>query len=199
MSRRRLPRCPSSQRHERSLPLSSHLQLLRLTQPHRCRFNTRTMYMLEKSFTFEASHTLAHHDGKCAHLHGHSYSVSLELSGPSLQKRGPGTNMLCDFAHISAAVKPVLQKHLDHQHLNDSLDTDSPTAEFIARWLYERLCPKLPLLDAVTVKETATAAATYRPRRAKEFCDCDCHDTCGSAKQVENGNGYPRSNGLGRD
>lgn len=98
--------------------------------------------------------------------------------------------MLCDFTHISAAFKPVLQKYLDHRHLNDSLDTDSPTAEFIARWIYERMLPTLPLLDAVTVKETATSIAMYRPTRSKRHCDCYCHEHCGkpTIKMVENGN-----------
>lgn len=159
------------------------------------------MYVLQKTFNFEASHQLLHHDGKCAGLHGHSYTVVLELSGPSVQKRGPGTNMLCDFTHISAAVKPLVQKYLDHHHLNDSLDTDSPTAEFIARWIFERMLPKLPLLVAVTVKETASSVAIYRPRRTQRQCDCQCHENYGTSTltMAVNGNSDSTSDSLETD
>lgn len=130
------------------------------------------MFQLQKTFTFEASHQLVHHDGKCANVHGHSYSVTIQLSGPSLQKAGPGTNMLTDFKNISDLVKPLLRKYLDHHHLNDTLGTDSPTAEFLAYWTFERLKDDIPLLDAVMVRETASSVAIYRrPRRT-----CACRD-----------------------
>lgn len=132
------------------------------------------MFQLQKSFKFEASHQLSHHDGNCANIHGHSYCVTLELSGSSLQTSGPGTNMLCDFKHISEAMKPLLRNYLDHRHLNDTLKTDSPTAEFVAQWIYKGLQDKLPLLDAVTVRETTSAVAIYRPHRRHFACLCDC-------------------------
>lgn len=133
------------------------------------------MFILQKTFKFEASHQLVHHDGKCRRLHGHSYTLGIELAGEALQKNGPGANMLCDFGQVSKAVKPLLESHLDHYHLNESLDTDSPTAEFIAQWVYERLEKKLPYLEAVMIKETASCAAVYRPRKRRGQCCCDCH------------------------
>lgn len=82
--------------------------------------------------------------------------------------------MLCDFSRISEAMKPLLQNYLDHRHLNDTLKSDSPTAEFVARWIYKRLQGKLPLLDAVMVRETSSAVAIYRPRKPADLCFCDC-------------------------
>lgn len=128
------------------------------------------MYQIQKTFTFEASHKLHHHDGKCAHLHGHSYRVTICLEGPSLQTHGPQTNMLCDFKDISDTVKPLIHKYLDHRHLNDTLGTDSPTAEFIARWIFEKVQTRLPLLERVMVHETASSVAIYSRRRP-----CSCH------------------------
>lgn len=133
-----------------------------------------TMFEIRKSFTFEASHQLTHHDGKCARLHGHSYSLTIELTGPTLKESGPQKNMLADFSLIALPVKKVIASHLDHHHLNDSLQTDSPTAEFIARWLYHHLLPALPLLTAVTVCETATCSATFRPQLGPAPCQCSC-------------------------
>lgn len=121
-------------------------------------------FELRKSFAFEASHVLAQHGGKCARLHGHSYVLTLVLRGVPLHRSGPSKNMLLDFNAISAAAKGVVASHLDHHHLNDSLGTDSPTAEYIARWVFRRLAPRIgPRLAEVELRETATAVVVYRP------------------------------------
>ncbi len=119
------------------------------------------MFKLEKSFRFEASHQLHHHDGKCKRLHGHSWNMSVEIQADSLQADGPQKNMVMDFYDISKAVKPLLENYLDHYHLNDTLKTDSPTTEFIARWVYDKLKPELPGIAAVTVHETCTSLCRY--------------------------------------
>lgn len=121
------------------------------------------MFILTKSYTFEASHQLKYHDGKCANLHGHSYTLVVEICSEKLHESGPQTNMVMDFGVISKVVKRLVASHLDHHHLNDTLNTDSPTAEFIAQWTFNYLKPSLPALTAVTIKETATSSATYRP------------------------------------
>lgn len=104
-----------------------------------------------------------HHDGKCAHLHGHSYTLDIEMSSPSLHTSGPQTNMVTDFSLISKTAKKLIASHLDHRHLNNTMQTDSPTAEFIAQWCFHRLRPSLPNMTAVTIHETASSSATYRP------------------------------------
>lgn len=124
------------------------------------------MYKLEKSYTFEAGHSLCHHDGKCREPHGHSYTLTIEIKSETLQTSGPKKNMLMDFQDVSAIVKPLLKSHLDHHWLNETLDSDSPSAEYIAKWVFDYLQPKLPGLSAVTIAETATAKVTYSPSRA---------------------------------
>ena len=39
-----------------------------------------------KQFSFDASHQLVGHFGKCANLHGHTYKVEVVLTGPKLIK-----------------------------------------------------------------------------------------------------------------
>lgn len=119
------------------------------------------MFTLEKTYTFEAGHSLVHHDGKCRRPHGHSYILTVILSAQDLVDSGPKTNMVCDFDDISAVVKPMIKEFLDHHWLNDTLDTDSPTAEYICRWIYLYLKDKLPLLQSVSLNETATSKVTY--------------------------------------
>lgn len=121
------------------------------------------MFILEKTFKFEAAHVLTHHDGKCARPHGHSYVCTLSFLGDQLQSQGPKQNMLIDFQDISTVVKPMINTYFDHYNLNETLDSDSPTSEFIARWIYNYLSPKLPLLHSVTLKETTSSSVTYKP------------------------------------
>ncbi len=121
------------------------------------------MFTLKKTFKFEAAHVLIHHDGKCARPHGHSYECTLTFKGWTLQKDGPKQNMLIDFQDISAVVKPMINNYFDHYDLNKTLAHDSPTSEFIAKWIFDYLFPKLPLLTAVKLKETASSSVTYTP------------------------------------
>lgn len=128
------------------------------------------MFKVSKTFSFEASHRLVHHDGKCANLHGHSYKLTVVLQHRNLQKKhedlpanrpNPSFNMILDFGDISRVVKPLIEEFLDHRHLNQTLETDSPTAEFIAMWCFNKLKSDLPLLRAVHIKETENTEVVY--------------------------------------
>lgn len=108
---------------------------------------------------FEAAHRLPNvpPDHKCARVHGHSYRVRIDVEGPV----GDESGWVMDFADLRAVVEPV-RLELDHRYLNDIEGLDNPTAEHIARWLWRRLAPELPLLAAVEVRETPNAGCTYR-------------------------------------
>ena len=119
------------------------------------------MFELEKQFSFEAGHSLPFHDGKCASPHGHSYRLTIALRSEGLQTSGPSQGMVRDFCQVSLVVQPMIEEFFDHKWLNETLHTDSPTAEVIARWIFEYVHPKLPELHRVTVFETATSSASY--------------------------------------
>lgn len=68
--------------------------------------------LLRKLFRFEASHVLPKHPGKCSRLHGHSWVLHVETEG----QRNTETGFVMDYADMSAAVKPIVEK-LDHRHL----------------------------------------------------------------------------------
>ncbi len=119
------------------------------------------MFELEKLFRFEAGHTLVHHDGKCAYPHGHSYVIRILLRSSDLSTDGAKRSMVLDFQDISNIVKPMIEKYFDHKWLNETLQTESPTAERIAQWIYEYLKPKIRELYKVTVSETESSSAAY--------------------------------------
>lgn len=121
------------------------------------------MWRIEKEFTFEAAHQLPHHDGKCKRLHGHSFRGRLICEGHELRNQGPKQGMLVDYADLKAAIEPLMREYLDHHFLNETLKLESPTAEEIARWIYDRVKTQLPAITAVAIDETCTSRCEYRP------------------------------------
>lgn len=118
---------------------------------------------LTKSFTFEAAHWLpTFPEGhKCRRLHGHSFRVDVVVVGDVPPQRG----YLVDYGEIKKAVAPV-RAQLDHYLLNEIEGLANPTAEVLAKWIYDKLKPTLPLLAAVRVDETCTTQAEYRGQSA---------------------------------
>ena len=114
---------------------------------------------LIQRFRFEAAHRLPHAPAghKCSRLHGHSFRVKLVCEG----EIDPKTGWLIDFAEIKRVFEPLLER-LDHRYLNEVEGLENPTAENIARWIWTRLKPSLPMLSRITVAETCTAKCEYR-------------------------------------
>lgn len=111
-----------------------------------------------KEFSFESAHRLPNvaADHKCARLHGHSFLVRIEVDGDV----GDDSGWVMDFGDIKTAFKPIL-KQLDHYYLNDIDGLDNPTSENIARWIWTKLKPQLPMLSAVEIRETCTSGCIY--------------------------------------
>ncbi len=115
-----------------------------------------------REFTFEAAHRLPHvpEGHKCQRLHGHSYRVAIHVEGPV----GELTGWVVDFGELKEAFEP-LRRQLDHYYLNEIAGLENPTSENLARWIWERLSPGLPLLSQVTIRETCTTGCAYRGQR----------------------------------
>lgn len=114
---------------------------------------------LAKSFTFEAAHWLpTFPEGhKCRRMHGHSFRVDVVVEGDAPEERG----YLLDYGEIGRAVEP-LRARLDHFLLNEIEGLEIPTSEMLAKWVYDRLKPTLPMLSEVIVHETCTSRCHYR-------------------------------------
>ncbi len=114
---------------------------------------------LEVEFTFAAAHRLPRYDGPCFRMHGHNYRMVVAIEG----EVDPRTGMVADFGHVQAVVQAHVLLHTDHRTLNDLLD--NPTAENIARWVYETRAPQLPGLGEVRLFEIPGCCVTYRGSR----------------------------------
>lgn len=114
---------------------------------------------LSKSFGFEAAHWLpTFSDGhKCRRMHGHSFKVTIVIEG----EVRPEDGYLIDFGDIKKLTTPI-EEALDHRCLNEIEGLENPTSEMIAKWIWDRLHEKLPLLAEIQVSETCTSACTYR-------------------------------------
>jgi len=114
---------------------------------------------LRKTFQFEAAHLLPRlpESHKCRRLHGHSFRAEIAVAGEC----DPDLGWLIDYAEITKRFKPLFEQ-LDHRYLNEVPSQDNPTSENIARWIWDRLKPRLPELTEVVVAETCTARCIYR-------------------------------------
>jgi len=115
---------------------------------------------ITKTFVFDAAHSLPRvpETHKCRRMHGHTYRVVVGLEG----EIDPQMGWVQDYGEVSAAFGPLLEQ-LDHSCLNEVPGLENPTAERLAVWIYERLRDALPQLADITVCETPTSQAVYRP------------------------------------
>ena len=81
---------------------------------------------LTKEFSFDAAHALVNYDGKCRHIHGHSYRLLITIQGaPSDNIDDPKNGMVMDFGLLKTIVNQKIIDIYDHALL---LRTDAPLA-----------------------------------------------------------------------
>ena len=110
-------------------------------------------------FRFEAAHQLPHvpPTHMCARMHGHSYMVRLAIAG----RVDPHAGWVMDYALIVDAFEP-LRAQLDHHCLNEIPGLENPTSEHLAIWIWDRMCPAVPALRSVEVREMLHIGCVYR-------------------------------------
>jgi len=131
------------------------------------------MYAVTKRLEFCYGHRLLDYDGVCRHPHGHNAVVEIEIRSEELDRR----NMVADFTDIKNAMKAWIDRELDHKMIlrrDDPLVAalealgepaylldSNPTAERIARLLFDVSRERGLPVFRVTVWETPTSWATF--------------------------------------
>ena len=131
------------------------------------------MYSVTKRIEFCYGHRLMDYDGVCQHPHGHNAVVEIDIRADTLDAR----NMVADFNDIKRIVKGWIDRELDHKMilrkddpLAEALQTlgepvylleGNPTAERIARLIFDTSREQGLPVSRVTVWETPTSWATY--------------------------------------
>lgn len=144
--------------------------------------------IISKDFTFEASHVLPKHEGKCSRLHGHSWQLTVAVEGPVDKETG----FVVDYAKLKKLVNTWIIDNIDHTHLGCGeaftrqdtefrvnrivVETKSffgltfyPSSENLVIAIGRILLPLIPELShdvrlyEVSLNETCTSKATWRP------------------------------------
>ena len=123
------------------------------------------MFEVSVEHTFAAGHALRNYKGKCENVHGHNYRVQVVVRGEKLD----ATGMLADFVELKRLLRDIAEP-LDHVFLNDleAFRVENPSAENIARYIYEKMAEGLEQANPVRIAEvkvweTDKQSATYRP------------------------------------
>ncbi|MDC1261146.1 6-carboxytetrahydropterin synthase [Polaribacter sp.] len=70
---------------------------------------------ITKQFNFETGHALYGYDGKCKNVHGHSYKLSVTVSGsPITNNSNVKFGMVIDFSDLKKIVKEEIVDIFDH-------------------------------------------------------------------------------------
>ncbi len=132
------------------------------------------MYRVTREITFCYGHRLLNYDGKCRHLHGHNGKAVISLESDELDERG----MVLDFSELKRVVSQWIDENLDHKmllHRDDPMlpvlqakgepvfvMDRNPTAESIARLIFDFTAARGYPVVEVRLWETDSCFATYR-------------------------------------
>lgn len=132
------------------------------------------MFRVTKEIWFCYGHRLLNYHGKCAHLHGHNGKAVITVEAETLDDLG----MVVDFSLLKKTLGTWIDDTLDHTMLLHEDDpvvpvlkkqnerhyvmNVNPTAENIAKLIFDTAKAKgIPVVE-VTLWETENSFATYR-------------------------------------
>jgi len=118
-------------------------------------------YRITVEGDFSSAHELRDYEGKCSSLHGHNWKVQLTVRALRVDERG----ITIDFGQLKRLLAALIGRY-DHVHLNQTppFDKLNPTAENIARTLYQAAKEELPPeveVDRVVIWESDKNRVEY--------------------------------------
>ncbi|MBS2001905.1 MAG: 6-carboxytetrahydropterin synthase QueD [Candidatus Obscuribacterales bacterium] len=131
------------------------------------------MYQVTREIHFCYGHRLLNYSGKCKNLHGHNGVAVITIESEELD----GLGMVIDFSDIKAVVSQWIDDNLDHRMILMEEDPllpllrqqnepvfvmkANPTAENIARLIFDVVAENGFPVTKVTLWETTSCFATY--------------------------------------
>jgi 6-pyruvoyltetrahydropterin/6-carboxytetrahydropterin synthase len=115
------------------------------------------MITVTRRLEFDAAHRILNHESKCKNLHGHRYALEATFAAQDLDDLG----RVIDFGVIRELLGNWIDDNFDHNTILSIKDkslgekiaaetgqkiyylNENPTAENIAKYLLEEICPKI--------------------------------------------------------
>ncbi|KGL59180.1 6-pyruvoyltetrahydropterin/6-carboxytetrahydropterin synthase [Polaribacter sp. Hel1_33_78] len=139
---------------------------------------------ITKQFNFETGHALYGYDGKCKNVHGHSYKLSVTVSGePIKDNTHVKFGMVIDFSDLKKIVNEEIVDVFDHAtvfnqntpHIELAKELQArdhhvilvdyqPTSEMMVIDFAEKIKDRLPnniKLHSIKLQETDTSFAEW--------------------------------------
>lgn len=137
------------------------------------------MYKLKTKASFDSAHFLKDYDGKCSNIHGHRWSVEIEVGAETLESDTQNRGMVIDFSNLKKDLKEIAD-YFDHslimeigslrQATEDALVAENlrivkvdfrPTAENFAKYIYDEMTSRGYKVIEASVYETPNNVASY--------------------------------------
>lgn len=137
------------------------------------------MYKLKTKSNFDSAHFLKDYEGKCSNIHGHRWTVEIEVGAETLESDTQNRGMVVDFSNLKKDLRE-LADHFDHslimetgslkQATEDALIAENlrivkvdfrPTAENFAKYIYDEMTSRGYKVIEASVYETPNNVASY--------------------------------------
>jgi len=142
--------------------------------------------LITKHIEIDLAHRVPNHKSKCSNLHGHRYKIEVGVDDKIITDKGSSDEgMVIDFGDLKEIMMQEIDGRLDHNAIFWEEDVNRPayelveknqsklfiyapfipTAENIAKYIYDLIEPKLEerniKIKHVRIWETPTSTATY--------------------------------------
>lgn len=137
------------------------------------------MYKLKTKASFDSAHFLKDYDGKCSNIHGHRWTVEIEVGAETLEHDTQNRGMVVDFSNLKKDLREIAD-YFDHslimetgslrQATEDALIAENlrivkvdfrPTAENFAKYIYDEMTSRGYKVIEASVYETPNNVASY--------------------------------------
>lgn len=105
-----------------------------------------------KIFDFETAHALWGYDGKCRNIHGHSYKLTVSITGDIIDDVNEVKNgMIIDFGDLKKIIKSAVVEDFDHALLVNGKTPHAKYAEVESGFSKIMLCDYQPTCENMLV------------------------------------------------
>ena len=137
------------------------------------------MYKLKTKASFDSAHFLKDYEGKCSNIHGHRWTVEIEVGSETLEHDTQNRGMVVDFSNLKKDLREIAD-YFDHslimetgslrQATEDALIAENlrivkvdfrPTAENFAKYIYDEMTSRGYKVIEASVYETPNNVASY--------------------------------------